>query len=350
MSKSLYDILEVSRDASQDDIKKSYKRLSKLHHPDMNGGSKESEEKFKEISNAYEVLSDDGKRREYDTFGQTRSAASGRHQGHGFGMDDIFSQFGDIFGRSQNRNTPRTPRGNDLRVQLSINLEDIIKGCTKKLKYKRQTSCDPCGGKGGSETKPCQTCLGRGQRTMTQQTPFGTISQTFPCSYCNGSGVTIVNVCKVCRGDGTNLTEEVIDVELPKGVVEGMALTMEGRGNHVRGGIPGDLQILIHEIPHTKFVRKGKDLYCDEWITISEAVLGKKIRIETLVGNYELTIPAGVESGRVFAMSGLGIPDLNQNGQIVGNGMLNVRVNVTIPKTLTSEQKIIFEKLREFEN
>lgn len=349
MSKNLYDILEVSRDASGDDIKKSYKRLSKLHHPDMNGGSKESEEKFKEISNAYEVLSDNNKRREYDTYG-SNGGGFGRHQGHGFDMNDIFSQFGDIFGRGSNRGGPRTPRGNDLRVQLSVTLEDIIKGCTKKLKYKRQTTCDPCSGKGGSETKPCQTCQGRGMRQVTQQTPFGTVSQTYPCSYCNGSGVTIVNVCKVCKGDGTTLTEEVLDVDLPKGVTEGMALTMDGRGNHVRGGMPGDLQILIHEIPHTKFVRKGKDLYCDEWISISDAVLGKKIRIETLVGSYELTVPGGVESGKVFSMTGLGVPDLSPNGHVGGNGMLNVRVNVKIPKNISDNQKFIFEKLRELEN
>jgi molecular chaperone DnaJ len=342
-----YKILEVGKDANQDEIKKSYRNLCKKYHPDVSR-EENTEVKFREIQEAYDVLSDEQKRREYDTYGSSggNPFGGGRHQSHGFNMDDIFSQFGDIFGGRYGQPKQRTRKGNDLRVQLTVNLEEVIMGCTKKVKYKRQVPCTPCNGKGGSELKNCLSCNGTGQRNVTQQTPFGIVTQTMPCNNCNSSGQIVSNPCKSCKGDGTVLTEETIDINLPKGVASGMNLTMQGNGNHVRSGQPGDLQILIDEIKHPKFRREGNDLHCEEWISIPDAVLGRKLNIPTIQGDVNLTIEPGCESGKVFNANGKGVPVLANNGQIYGTGNLYIRVNVKIPKTISDEEKEIYLKLQ----
>jgi len=213
---SYYDILGINKNASQEEIKKAYRKKALEHHPDKGG----DESKFKEASEAYEVLSDENKRREYDTYGSVGGGNpfggfGGRHQGHGFSMDDIFSQFGDIFGGRYGQPKPRQRKGGDLRVQLSLTLDEVMLGSNKKVKYKRQTPCEGCNGKGGSETKDCLACNGSGQRTVTQQTPFGIMSQTMPCNNCGSSGRVVHNHCKSCNGEGTKLVEEIVEINIP---------------------------------------------------------------------------------------------------------------------------------------
>jgi molecular chaperone DnaJ len=343
-----YKILEVGKEANIDEIKKSYRNLCKKYHPDVSR-EEDTEVKFREIQEAYEVLSDDDKRKNYDTFGSSggnNPFGGGRHQTHGFNMDDIFTQFGDIFGGRYGQPKQRTRKGNDLRIQVNVTLEEVITGCKKKLKYNRQKPCNTCNGKGGSDLKNCLACNGSGQRTVNQQTAFGTISQTMPCHNCGASGQVVSNPCKSCRGEGTNISEETIDIDLPKGVASGMSLVMGGYGNHIRNGQPGDLQILVEEIPHNKFKREGHDLYCDEWISIPDAVLGATLVIPTIQGNVNLNIEPGCESGKVFSVGGKGTPVLTSSGNNYGTGNLYIKVNVKIPKNISDKEKEIYNNLK----
>jgi molecular chaperone DnaJ len=338
-----YSILGVSKGASPDEIKKAFRRKAVEHHPDKGG----DEAKFKEISEAYETLSDETKRGEYDRFGKSGNPFSGRAGGHGFNMDDIFSQFGDMFGgfgRQQHQHPPKR-KGGDLRVQIQVSLEEILSGVTKKVKFKRQKPCQPCNGKGGTGKKTCPHCNGFGRINVTQHTPFGVISSTQICNHCEGTGQVISSHCQTCRGSGTNTVEETIDINIPKGVTNGMSLIMEGYGNFVRDGDPGNLQVIISEIQNQKFKREGNDIHLDHIITISQAVLGSKQNVETLEGYLTLDINPGCESGKVFSFPGKGIPILLNNGTNSGRGALYVKVNVKIPKNLTEEQKALYLQL-----
>jgi len=340
-----YDILGVDKSATQDELKKAYRKKAVEHHPDRGG----DEAKFREAAEAYETLSDEQKRREYDTYGSGGNNpfnGGGRHQSHGFNMDDIFSQFGDIFGGRYGQPRQRQRKGNDLRVQLTVSLEDVIIGCNKKVKYKRQTPCVTCSGKGGTDLKNCLACNGSGQRAVTQQTPFGIITQAVPCNNCSASGQVVSDPCKSCNGEGTKLTDETVDITLPKGVAGGMNLVMSGYGNHVRGGHPGDLQISIDEIRHPKFRREGNDLHCEEWISIPDAVLGTKINMPTIQGDINFDITPGCESGKIFRMAGKGVPVLTSDGRNHGTGNLYITVNVKIPKTVSDEEKELYLKLQ----
>ena len=263
-------------------------------------------------------------------------------------MDDIFSQFGDIFGGRYGQPRQTVRRGNDLRVQLTVTLEEVINGVDKKVKYKRQTPCNTCSGKGGSESKKCLACNGIGQRNVTQQTHFGIVTQTMPCGNCNATGQIISNPCKSCKGEGKQLVEEIVDINLPKGVAGGMSLAMQGYGNHIRGGQPGDLQILIDEIRHPKFRREGSDLHCDETISIPDAVLGTKLKIPSIQGEISLNIEPGCDSGKVFSVRGKGIPILLNNGQNGGVGNLYIKVNVNIPKNISNNEKELYLKLKDY--
>ena len=334
---SYYEILGVDKSATQAEIKKAYRKKAMEIHPDKGG----DDEKFRELSEAYEILSDESKKEQYDTYG---SVGSNRQQGHGFNMEDIFSQFGDIFGGSFRQQ--RIRKGQDLRVQVNITLEDVINGDKKKIKYNRQSQCTTCHGKGGTNIKNCTTCHGSGQRIVSQQTPFGNIQHSVPCTTCNSTGNIIDIKCNSCNGEGTKLTEEVIDVNLPKGASNGMQFTMPGNGNHIRDGQPGDLFILINEISHSRFKRVGNDLHVDEWISIPDAVLGTRMVIPTLQGDVNLIIENGCESGKVFTVNGKGTPILNHFGQVGGNGNLHIKVNVKIPKSITPEEKEIYSKLK----
>jgi len=339
MSKDYYEILGVDKSATTDDIKKAYRKKAIEHHPDKGG----DEEKFKEAAEAYETLSDPDKKSNYDTFGSDKSG----YQSHPFNMDDIFSQFGSMFGEGFGFGGPRRRRGNDIRTRVSLSLENIMFGCDKKIKYNRHTKCNTCDGVGGTDVVSCKPCNGSGQKTILQQTAFGRIQRSTTCNDCGGSGKSITNKCVNCHGEGTIYKEETIDIKVPAGAINGMQLTMPEFGNYIRDGHPGDLHIVIEEIPDPKFKRDGTNLYCDEWISISDAVLGTEIEIDHLLGSITLKVASGCESGKVFNIKGKGIPNLSHNGNSYGNGDLNVKVNVSIPKITTREQKAVFEKLRE---
>lgn len=340
MSKNYYDILGVKKDASQDEIKKAYRKLALEHHPDKGG----DENKFKEAAEAYETLSDSQKRQEYDMYG----SGGQRFQSHGFNMEDIFSQFGDIFGGGFNQYYQRSQpkKGRDLRVQVQLNLNDVMFGANKKIRYHRNCKCDTCSGKGGTDVRDCLACSGSGYRTISQNTPFGRIQQTAPCSNCNTTGKNVVNKCNSCNGEGVIPKEEIVDINIPAGIGSGMNLSMQGYGNFIRDGIAGDLHIVVDEIPDDKFKRQGNDLYCEEWISISDAVLGTQFDIKTPKENIKFKVEPGTESGRIFSATGKGVPNLSQNGRSYGNGDLHVKVNIRIPKQITPQEKQIFENLK----
>ncbi len=341
-----YDILGVGRDAPIDEIKKAYRKKAIEHHPDKGG----DEAKFREAAEAYETLSDDQKRREYDMYGSNPNRGGGGFHGHGFSMEDIFSRFGDVFGGNPFGNFTQRPqqrKGNDLRVSLKMTLEEIFKGSTKKVKYKRQNACGTCNGVGGHGEKACSGCNGFGRKNITQHTPFGTISQTMTCNQCNGLGTQTTNTCSSCNGHGVQDKEEIVDINIPRGISSGMTMNLQGHGNYIKSGVAGDLLVNIEEIPHHKFRREGSNLHCEETISISDAVLGSQLNIETLHGEQILTIHAGTESGKVSTIFGKGLPTMGSNGQIVGVGNLIITLKINIPKQINIEQRKIFETLRE---
>lgn len=343
-----YDILGVDNNASIEEIKKAYRKKAIEYHPDKGG----DESKFREAAEAYEVLSDDNKRREYDMYGG-RKPNHGGFNGHGFSMEDIFSRFGDVFGGNPfgnfNRQAPQR-KGNDLRVSLKLSLEEIFRGTVKKVKYKRQAPCSKCKGLGGNNEKVCIGCNGFGRRNFTQHTPFGTISQTMNCNECSGTGKQVIDKCNYCNGHGTIDKEEIVEINVPRGIVNGMTMNLQGHGNYIKGGIPGDLQVLIDEMPHEVFRRDGNDIHLDLWINISDAVLGGQKEIKTFYGNQQIAILPGSESGKIIKIHGKGLPIMGQNGQTVGVGNLIVKMNIFIPKNLSIEQTKIFESLRNVES
>jgi molecular chaperone DnaJ len=342
----LYNVLGVDRNATQDELKKAYRKLSKEYHPDVNKDSN-AEEKFKEISSAYDVLSDNDKKSNYDRFGSTDGKSSGNPfgggQGFGFNMDDIFSQFGDIFGGGQQfgGQQRRQQKGGDLNIRLSLNIEEIITGCAKKVKYNKNDSCKSCDGKGGSDVRECNGCKGKGQRIILQNTPFGQVRQAVNCGECNGNGRQILNKCGVCKGSGTVVKEELIDINIPAGVGSGMKLTMQGYGNSVLNGISGDLHILIDEIKEEYFKRDGGSLIVEKEISVIDAIIGSNVSVRTPRGLEVVNIAPGTEHGKVIRISGKGVPDIN-----LGLGDLFVNIKVKIPNNINSEEKRILEDLK----
>jgi molecular chaperone DnaJ len=347
MSKDYYNILGVDKNASADEIKKAYRKMAVKYHPDKNQGDKESEEKFKEVSEAYDTLSTPDKKKNYDMFGSDGGNRGGQHQyAHGFNMEDIFSQFGDVFGSSfNNKYNRRQKKGSDLRIKVQLTLDEILKGANKKLKFKRNTKCNTCDGKGGDDLKDCLSCSGTGQRVVVQNSPFGQVRHSTTCNNCNGSGKIVHNKCKNCNGEGTESKEEVVDVEIPAGLSGGMQLSMSGNGNFVRDGVNGDLQIFIEEIPDPVWKRENNNLRGELTISVIDAILGKKMEIQTPHGKMEVNIEGGTDSGRVFKYTHKGIPDVNY-----GLGDLFIVVNVKIPKKINPEEKVIIEKLRSSKN
>jgi molecular chaperone DnaJ len=343
MSKDYYKILEVDRSASQDDIKKSYRKLALKYHPDKNDGDKIAEEKFKEISDAYSILSDPDKKSQYDRFGSVGENNSGG--GNPFNMDDLFSQFGDIFGR---RNGPQQRRGSDLRVKVNVTLNDIIFGCTKKIKYTRHDKCNVCSGKGGEELTTCLPCQGTGHRSVVQNTPFGTIRQSAVCNHCGGSGKSVKNPCKSCSGNGTQVKQETVDIEIPKGAINGSFMSMPQYGNCIRGGVPGDLQIVVEEIPDPFFKREELNLIYDENVSIVDAILGSEKTLKIPHGQeIKFGINPGTTHGKLLRISGKGIPDVHYPGH---TGDLFIRVNLKVPKTVSNEEKELLQHLKKSPN
>lgn len=352
MSKDYYEILGVDKNATPEEIKKAYRKMAMKHHPDKNGGDTEAEAKFKEAAEAYDVLSNNEKRQNYDRFGSSGNPFGGGNPfgdqyGHGFNMDDIFSQFGDIFGGGfgGRRQQQQRRKGPDLRLKISVTIDEVIKGTTKKVKYNRQQSCESCDGKGGTNVRTCMPCNGTGQRQVVQNTPFGQIRTSATCPDCQGSGKQIQDTCRVCHGNGTTPKEQVVEIEVPKGVSNGMQLTMHGFGNHVRDGVPGDLFIVIEEIREFYFKREGANLIIEKDISVLDAILGNQITVKTPHGNIAITIDPGTESGQTIRVTGKGVPDIQ-----FGTGDLFIKISVRIPKKIESEEREILEKLKESNN
>ncbi|NDA78535.1 MAG: molecular chaperone DnaJ [Actinobacteria bacterium] len=337
MSKDYYSILGVDRSASEEEIKKAYRKKALEHHPDRGG----DENKFKEASEAYEVLSDSEKKSRYDTYG----TADG--QGQGFNPNDFFSGFGDIFGDMFGRRPGQARRGQDIRVQIQLNILDILSGVRKKIKYNRNAKCSPCSGQGGQNFQACSFCGGSGQKTTIANTPFGRIQQSVTCPTCSGRGQQIKDKCSSCHGSGVKNIEETVEVDIPPGAVGGMQMAVPGKGHAAQMGTEGDLHVLIQEIEHPTFKRDGHNINVHHWIDIHEAVLGSRIEVEGPQKNIELYIPSGTESGKVFTYNSQGIPVIDGHGHQRGRGDLRIIVRIKIPKILSSEQREIFQKLRE---
>jgi molecular chaperone DnaJ len=342
MSKDYYKILEVDRGATADEIKKSYRKMAMKYHPDKNPGDSAAEEKFKECAEAFDVLSDPQKKQEYDTYGSV-----GGNQGNpfsGFGMNDIFSRFGDFFGFGGQSQQVR--KGNDLRVKVQLTLDDIIKGVDKKIKYIRQVKCGTCDGIGGKDLTNCGMCQGSGQRRIVQNTPFGTIQQVVTCNSCGGSGQIVRTSCSNCRSQGTVPKEEVIDIQIPKGVSSGNILNMTQYGNWIKNGVPGDLHVLIEELPDNNFKRENNNIVYDQTISVIDAILGKEISLQTPHGEIKFSINPGTNHGKVLRIKSKGIPDLN-NGIL---GDLLIRMNIRIPQSVTEEEKDVLINLKNSPN
>lgn len=357
-----YEVLGVSRDASESEIKKAYRQMALKYHPDKNPGDHTAEDKFKEAAEAYEVLRDPAKRKKYDQFGHAGVGGAAGAGGFSMSMEDIFSQFGDIFGDAfggfggfggfsgTRQRRRRVNKGSNIRIKVKLTLEDILHGVEKKIKVNKYISCNECNGtgaKGGSSYSTCSTCHGTGSVTRVSNTFLGQMQTTSTCPACGGEGQIIMNRCTNCAGNGVINGEEIITVKIPAGVEDGMQLSMSGKGNAgARGGIPGDLIILIEEQEHKDFERDGTNLIYSEYISFIDAALGADIEIPTLEGKARIKITPGTQSGKVLRLKGKGLPSLNNYGQ----GDLLVNINVWTPKNLSREEKEMLEKLRRSEN
>lgn len=360
-----YEILGVAKGAAEAEIKKAYRQMALKYHPDKNPGDKAAEEKFKEAAEAYEVLSDAQKRARYDQFGHGGVGNGGFGGGGGMNMEDIFSQFGDIFGggnpfesffgggggggRSGGRRTVN--RGSNLRIKVKLTLEEIAKGVEKKIKVNKGVSCTTCGGSGAQAGSgafsTCGTCKGSGQVRRVTNSFLGQMQTITTCPTCHGEGQVIASKCKACAGSGVQQGEEVISINIPPGVGEGMQLTVSGKGNAAeRGGIPGDLIIVIEEIPHESLQRDGDHLIYDLYISFVDAALGTSVEVPTIEGKAKIKIDPGTQAGKVLRLKGKGVPQVNGYSR----GDLLVNINVWTPQQLSSEEKKTLEKLRESEN
>jgi len=351
-----YEILGVSKGSTKDEIKKAYRKHALKYHPDKNPGNKEAEEKFKEAAEAYEVLSNDEKRARYDQFGH---AGLGNNMGGGFGggmtMEDIFSSFGDIFGdafggafggRSRGGRSRSVNKGTNLRLKVKLTLEEFAKGAEKKVRVTKYVTCNVCNGSGAasdSDITTCTACKGTGHTTRVMNTILGQMQTTAACNVCGGEGKVITKKCHKCYGEGITQAEEVIPISIPAGLAPGMQLSVSGKGNAARrGGINGDLIVLIDEEPHEDLIREGNDLIYNLFISIPDAILGSNVEVPTLDGKVRIKIDAGTQGGKILRLRGKGLPDVNGYGK----GDLLVNVNVWVPKNLTREEQKVIEQYR----
>jgi molecular chaperone DnaJ len=360
MSKrDFYEILGVNKTASADEIKKAYRKVAMQYHPDRNPGDKAAEEKFKEAAEAYEVLSDTDKKAQYDRYGHAGVSGNGRgFGGGGMNMEDIFSQFGDVFGEDlfgsffgggsggrSRTSRSKGVRGSNLRIKVKLTYEEIAKGVTKNIKVKKHVICNTCNGSGAKDkgsVQNCATCGGSGQVRRVTNTFIGQMQTVTTCPTCNGEGTTITAKCPACKGEGRVYGEESLSIDIPAGVQEGMQLNLSGKGNAgERGGMPGDLIILIEEEPHKELQRDGMNVAYDLHISFPDAVFGTQIEVPTIDGRAKIKIPAGTQSGKIFRLKGKGFPAVNSYQK----GDQLIHINVWTPQNVSSEEKAMLEKL-----
>ncbi|WP_185870571.1 molecular chaperone DnaJ [Blattabacterium cuenoti] len=350
VKKDYYEVLGVSRNASSEEIKRAYRRLAIKYHPDKNlDNKKKAEEKFKEAAEAYEILSNPEKRQRYDKFGHSGVRESG--SGSGMNMEDIFANFGDIFadafgegfssfgfGKSTRH---RTIKGSDLRIRVKLTLEEIANGIEKKVKVKRMKVAD------GVKFKTCTSCNGTGQITRVTNTILGKMQTTSQCHICSGTGKNIENIPYGANKHGLIKEEELVNIKIPEGLTEGIQLKVSGKGNEAPfNGIPGDLIVLIEEIPHPKLKREGSNLHYDLYISFPDAILGASKEVPTINGKARIKIDPGTQSGKTLRLKNKGLPNIEGYGY----GSLLIHVNVWTPKKINEEQRKFFEKMRKNEN
>jgi molecular chaperone DnaJ len=358
-----YEILGVSRNATKEEIKKAYRKLAMQYHPDRNPGDKSAEDKFKEAAEAYEILSNDDKKYNYDRFGHegVRGSTFGTE---GFSsVNDIFSHFSDIFGassifdeffggsqRTRSRRRGTGTHGSDLRVTLKLTLEEIATGTSKKIKIKKQVKCNECNGTGaqaGTSLKTCTVCNGSGEVRTVSRSVFGQFINISACNNCGGEGQVIDSPCRNCSGDGRVQEEVTVKIDVPSGVEEGNYMTLRGEGNSgKRGGQPGDLIVVFKELPHEHFVREKDDIIYNLFITFPQAALGAEVEVPTLTGKAMLKIDPGTQPGKLLKMKAKGIRHLNYSG----SGDQIVKLNVAIPRKLNSKERELIKQLSEMPN
>ena len=362
--KDFYDVLGVPKGADNDVIKKAYRKIAMDTHPDRNPGDKKAEERFKEAAEAYEILSNPDKKARYDRYGHAGVDPQAGYSGRsgGMTMDDIFENFGDIFGdsgspfesffggRSSGGGRSTGQKGSNLRIKVSLTLEEIATGISKKIKVKKQVTCKTCHGSGAKDAKSvktCGTCNGSGYVRQIKNTFLGQMQTTTACPTCNGTGQQISANCGNCRGSGSEMGEETIEIQIPAGIEDNMQLSMRGKGNAGSNGGPnGDLLISIEQKEHESFSRDGMNIHYDLYINFADAALGHQIEVPTLNSTVKIKIPPGTQSGKIFRLKGIGLPAV----QSYEKGDQLVHINIWTPKTLTNEEKAIMEKMKTMTN
>ena len=358
-----YEVLGVDKNASEDDIKKAYRRIAIKYHPDRNPGDKEAEEKFKEAAEAYDVLHDPQKRQQYDQFGFNGPGGMGGFGGFGggFSMDDIFSMFGDVFGGRGGfggfggfggGHQASQHRGSDLRLMVRMSLQEVATGVTKKFKVRKDITCNHCHGTGSEDgqTDSCPTCHGSGVVTRTTQSLFGMMQTQSVCPTCQGEGRIIKNKCHECGGSGVVKGEEVVEIKIPAGVADGMVVNVPGKGNAaVHNGVNGNIQVFIEEEPNDTFIRDGNNVLYNLLLDFPTAALGGDVEIPTIEGKkVKIGIEPGTQPGKTLRLRGKGLPSVQGYGNTTGD--LVVNVSVYVPKTLSHEERKMMEQLRESDN
>lgn len=352
-----YEVLGIQKGATDDEVKKAYRQMAKKYHPDLNPGDKEAEAKFKEVNEAYEVISDKEKRARYDQFGHAGvdpNYGAGGYGGSPFGQDidfgDIFSSvfggFGGFGGRrSANPNSPR--RGADVETSVTITFDEAAKGCKKEISYNAVATCTECSGTGaakGTSPKTCSACGGRGQVTINQRTPFGVVQTSRVCDACKGKGKVVDTPCKACYGQGKIKKTKKVEITIPAGISDGQMLNVSGHGSSgTNGGVAGDLHVHINVRPHQLFERRGDDVWCEIPITFAQAAMGAEVTVPTIDGKVKYSVHDGTQPGDIFKLKGKGIPHINGKGR----GDQYVKVTVEVPRNLNSKQK---EILKSFES